>query len=211
MQLTKAVAGLVPVLVACSGSPTNTVPVGAYIETKLVADAAGLGAASLDSNLLNPWGLAFGPTGILWVSNNHSGTSTLYDTTGAKRSLVVAIPSSASATGGAPTGIVYNPTTDFVIPGAGKALFIFAGEDGVISAWNASTGNARLVADRSANAAVYKGLALAASGRVRRDVYVREIVRRPHRAGRIRSLRHSSRGERVVRHLRPAAGAGQSG
>src|SRR2546427_9517138 len=38
-------------------------------------------------------------------------------------------PSSASATGGAPTGIVYNPTTDFVIPGAGKALFIFAGEE----------------------------------------------------------------------------------
>jgi len=51
-----------------------------------------------------------------------------------------------------------------VIPGAGKALFILAGEDGVISAWNASTGNARLVADRSANAAVYKGLALAANG-----------------------------------------------
>ncbi len=182
-----------------------------YVEASLVADTAGFGTAAVDTNLKNPWGMAFGPTGILWVSNNHSGTSTLYDTTGAKRSLVVAIPSSASATGGAPTGIVYNPTTDFVIPGAGKALFIFAGEDGVISAWNASTGNARLVADRSANAAVYKGLALAASGRVRRDVYVSEIVHRPHRAGRIRSFRHSSRGKRVVCHLRQAAGAGQSG
>jgi len=46
---------------------------------------------------------------------------------------------SRAATGGAPTGIVYNPTTDFVIPGAEKAPFIFAGEDRVISAWNAST------------------------------------------------------------------------
>jgi len=108
--------------------------------------------------------MAFGPTGVLWVSDNHSGASTLYDTTGAKRALVVAVPSSGSATGGAPSGIVYNPTADFVIPGSSKALFIFAGEDGVISAWNASTGNATLVADRSGNGAVYKGLAMAANG-----------------------------------------------
>src|SRR5439155_1124011 len=107
--------------------------------------------------------MAFGPTGVLWLSDNHAGASTLYDTTGAKRALVVAIPASGSATGGAPSGIVYNPTTDFVIPGGTKALFIFAGEDGVLSAWNAGS-NATLVADRSANGAVYKGLALAANG-----------------------------------------------
>ena len=159
-----AVAGLTPCLAACSNNTFTNIAAEEYVEASLVADTAGFGAGAVDTNLKNPWGMAFGPTGILWVSNNHSGTSTLYDTTGAKRSLVVAIPSSVSATGGAPTGIVYNPTTDFVIPGAGKALFILAGEDGVISAWNASTGNARLVADRSANAAVYKGLALAANG-----------------------------------------------
>jgi uncharacterized protein (TIGR03118 family) len=151
-------------LAACSSNTMTNIAAEEYVETKLVADSSGLGAATLDSALKNPWGMAFGPTGILWVSNNHSGTSTLYDTTGAKRSLVVAIPSSTGATGGAPTGIVYNPTSGFVIPGAGKALFIFAGEDGVLSAWNATTGNAQRVADRSANAAVYKGLALAANG-----------------------------------------------
>jgi uncharacterized protein (TIGR03118 family) len=66
--------------------------------------------------------------------------------------------------GGRTDRIIYNPTSDFVIPGAGKALFIFAGEDGTISAWNSSTGNATLVADRSASAAVYKGIAMAANG-----------------------------------------------
>jgi len=159
-----AVAGLTSMLAACSNTTTTNVAAREYLETRLVADTAGLGAASVDSSLKNPWGMAFGPTGVLWVSDNHSGASTLYDTTGAKRALVVAVPSSGSATGGAPSGIVYNPTTDFVIPGSSKALFIFAGEDGVISAWNASTGNATLVADRSANGAVYKGLALAANG-----------------------------------------------
>jgi len=159
-----AVAGLTSVLAACSDNTMTSVPAREYLETRLVADTAGLGAASIDTSLKNPWGMAFGPTGMLWVSDNHSGASTLYDTTGAKSALVVAVPSSGGAAGGAPSGIVFNPTTDFVIPGSSKALFIFAGEDGVISAWNTSTGNATLVADRSANGAVYKGLALAANG-----------------------------------------------
>ena len=158
-----AVAGLTSMLAACSDNTMTSVAAREYLETRLVADTAGLGAASVDTSLKNPWGMAFGPTGVLWLSDNHAGASTLYDTTGAKRALVVAIPSSGGATGGAPSGIVYNPTTDFVIPGGTKALFIFAGEDGVISAWNAGS-NATRVADRSANGAVYKGLALAANG-----------------------------------------------
>jgi uncharacterized protein (TIGR03118 family) len=160
-------AALLAALAACSDNNSVMSPVTSttgFVETKLVADVATLGAAALDTNLVNPWGLAFGPTGILWVSNNHSGTSTLYDSTGIKQSRVVTIPSSGSSTGGAPTGIVFNPTSDFTIPGAGPALFIFAGEDGTISAWNASTPAAVLVADRSANEAVYKGLATASAG-----------------------------------------------
>ena len=161
---TVAVIAIAAMLVACSDHTiTGGAAAGGYVETKLVADTAGFGATTLDTLLKNPWGMAFGPTGILWVSNNHSGTSTLYDTVGAKRSLVVAVPTSGSATGGAPTGIVYNPTSDFLVPGGTKALFILAGEDGVISAWNTGA-NATLVADRSASTAVYKGLALAANG-----------------------------------------------
>ena len=157
-------AGLAVRLVACSdNTSTNPVLSTAYVETKLVDDVSTLGASVVDPNLSNPWGLAFSPTGVLWVSDNHSHKSTLYDGTGAKLALVVAIPSSGSATDGAPTGIVYNPTTDFVIPGGSKASFIFAGEDGTISAWSGGA-SAKIVADRSSKDAVYKGLAMAPNG-----------------------------------------------
>lgn len=159
-----AVMGAALIAIACSDtSITNPTLATAYVKTTLVADVASLGAATLDVNLINPWGIAFGSTGVLWVSNNRSGTSTLYDTIGVKKSLVVTIPSSTSATGGAPTGIILNSTTAFVIPGSSKALFIFAGEDGTISAWSTGT-SAHIVADRSSSNAVYKGIAMATTG-----------------------------------------------
>jgi len=123
-----------------------------------------MGASVVDANLVNPWGLAFGPTGVLWVADNHTGTSTLYDADGTAHSLVVSIPTSGAATGGEPTGTIYNGTGDFPIGSAGTSLFIFVGEDGIVSAWNATTGNAQVVADRSSAGAVYKGLAIAANG-----------------------------------------------
>src|SRR5205823_14008442 len=113
-----AVAGLTSMLAACSDNTMTSVAAREFLETRLVADTAGLGAASVDTSLKNPWGMAFGPTGVLWLSDNHDGASTLYDTTGAKRALVVGIPSSGGATGGAPSGIVYNPTTDSSYRGA---------------------------------------------------------------------------------------------
>lgn len=153
--------GLTAVLVACSDKTTTT-PVlpTAYDEAKLVADVSTLGATVVDANLTNPWGLAFSAGGTLWVSNNHSHTSTLYNAAGVKSALVVTIPGTAGAALGAPTGIVFNPTTDFVLANGNKASFIFAGEDGTLTGWNTGA-TAQIVADRSATGAVYKGLALA--------------------------------------------------
>jgi uncharacterized protein (TIGR03118 family) len=48
------------------------------------------------------------------------------------------------------------------MPTGGLALFIFASEDGVITAWNTGT-TARVVADRSTLNAVYKGIAMASN------------------------------------------------
>jgi len=166
-----AALGLAAALVGCNDDFTNFTPpvvvnpsLNAFTQTNLVADVTGTGAVTVDANLVNPWGIAFGPTGTLWVANNGTGTSTLYDSAGTKVPLVVAVPGAGGAKG-APTGIVFNSTTDFVIPGQGSALFIFAGEDGTISAWNTSTNtNAMLVADRSANNSVYKGIAIASNG-----------------------------------------------
>lgn len=84
---------------------------------------------------------------------------------GTKSAPVVSIPTSGATTGGAPTGVIVNSTSTFIIPTAGPALFIFAGEDGVISAWNSSTTAIAVpVADRSSSDAVYKGIAIGSNG-----------------------------------------------
>jgi uncharacterized protein (TIGR03118 family) len=132
------------------------------VQTNLVADTAGV-AAVTDPNLVNPWGMSDSPTGAFWVSDNGTGLSTLYNTSGAIQSLVVQIPAAGGGTNGPVDGQVFNATTDFVIPGSTKASFIFANEDGVISAWNGG-GNAIAVVDRSASGTVYKGLAMGVNG-----------------------------------------------
>jgi uncharacterized protein (TIGR03118 family) len=139
-----------------------------YAATALVADTAG--AAHTDANLVNGWGVAFNPNGYVWVANNGTNTSTLYDGNGVPQSLVVTIPNGA---GGAasPTGIVFSSSsTDFMVSQAGASgasAFLFAGEGGTITGWSPAVNmNAAITAvDNSATGAVYKGLALAAQGR----------------------------------------------
>jgi uncharacterized protein (TIGR03118 family) len=145
-------------------------PLNRFTLTRLVADQGA--ATTIDPNLINSWGIAFGPTGLLWVANNGTGTATVYNGDGTKVPMTVGIPGTGDSQG-VPTGVILNSTIDFPIIGLGQPLtsvgpatFIFAGEDGTISAWNALTpnGNAVLVADRSAEGAVYKGIAMAANG-----------------------------------------------
>jgi uncharacterized protein (TIGR03118 family) len=147
-----------------------------FVQTNLVSNLPGK-APVTDGNLLNPWGIAHGPASPWWVSNNHSGTSTLYDGAGdpfppsPASALVVTIPPPLNSDPGAlasPTGIVFNPTnslTDFVITSgtaSGPAVFIFATEDGTISAWNPNVDMtaARLAVDNSDEEAIYKGIAI---------------------------------------------------
>lgn len=131
-----------------------------YHQTNLVADVAGYGAARVDPALVNPWGISFSPTSPLWISAAGTSVSVVYDKDGLTRIPPVTIQNGK----GSPTGQVFNSTTGFVIPGTGKpARFIFAGEDGTITAWNGGT-TATLVADRSQEGAVYKGLAMANDG-----------------------------------------------
>jgi uncharacterized protein (TIGR03118 family) len=147
------------------GNFVTPVPIANFFTvTPLIGDNDALGAPVVDPNLVNPWGIAFGPTGLLWVANNGTGTATVYSATGEKQSLVVSIPSPTDATGGGrPTGVIFNPTTDFAIGTTGPAAFLFAGEDGVISAWNTSSGTtAQVVATHAGS--VYKALTMASNG-----------------------------------------------
>jgi uncharacterized protein (TIGR03118 family) len=139
-----------------------------YAATNLVSDIPGV-ARRTDANAVNTWGIAVGSTGTIWVANNGTGTSTLYDFHGVPQSLVVAIPPSASNTEGAnPTGIVFNSGPGFVVSSggvSGPSIFIFVGEDGSISGWNptVSLNNAILAVDDGAEGSVYKGAALGES------------------------------------------------
>jgi uncharacterized protein (TIGR03118 family) len=145
---------------ACNHHPLPS-PSHRYQQVNLVADTTGYGAAMIDQNLKNPWGIAIAPSGPIWVSDNHTGVTTIYDATGKTLIPPITIPSADPKSPGAPTGQVYNYTSDFIIPSTmQKSKFIFAGEDGTISAWSSGK-SASIVADRSNKDAVYKGLTIA--------------------------------------------------
>jgi uncharacterized protein (TIGR03118 family) len=122
----------------------------------LVSDQPGV-APVTDPDLVNAWGLTAGPTSPWWVSDNGTNKSTLYrGTDGAKQGLVVRVD-------GGPTGAVFNPTTGFVLPTGGKALFLFDSEDGKVRAWNGAQGTTAIVVANLGEGAIYKGLAIAST------------------------------------------------
>jgi uncharacterized protein (TIGR03118 family) len=162
-----------------------------YVQTNLISDIPGL-AEVTDTNLLNPWGLAFFPgASPFWINENNAGFSALYfaDAVPFPFPRVIIPPPPPSTALGTPTGIVANifvfdgafeipdPTNPNAINGFdGPALFIFDTEDGTIEAWNANPPitpglpdplSAVIEVDNSdgglPTGAVYKGLALGAN------------------------------------------------
>src|SRR6059058_6433574 len=82
---------------AVLGSVLSARAQSAYAQHNLVSDVPGL-ADHTDPNLLNPWGIAFSATSPFWISDNHSGLSTLYNSSGTPQTLVVNIPPPAGGT-----------------------------------------------------------------------------------------------------------------
>jgi uncharacterized protein (TIGR03118 family) len=152
-----------------------------YAVTALVSDVPVKGMnPTIDPVLQNAWGVAFSPAGSpFWVNDNATGCATLYFGDGTKQALQVSIPLRGNVvpmtscktvdpnnppTNAAPTGIIWNPSAAFVVPGTTiQAAFIFDTEDGTLSAWAgglpSNPNNAVIAVDNSASGAVYKGLA----------------------------------------------------
>jgi len=160
-------AGLMT-LAACGGGSDAPVMGSGYVATSLVTDVNASGnpysGAHTDAHLVNPWGIAFNPQGFVWVCDNASSTSTLYDGSGVAQSLVVAIPA-GTAGPAKPTGIVFNAGQEFQVSQggvSGASPFIFAGEAGTIAGWspNVNLTNAITVFDGAASGKIYKGLAI---------------------------------------------------
>jgi uncharacterized protein (TIGR03118 family) len=142
-----------------------------FQETSLVSDGF-VPATTIDPELINPWGVSFGPTTPFWVSDNGTGVATLYNGAGGKVDInppagnVIIPPASGSGTS-APTGQVFNPNNGvggtFALPAGGPARFIFVSEDGAISGWNGGP-SAQIAVNNAPSGAVYKGLAIDNAG-----------------------------------------------
>jgi uncharacterized protein (TIGR03118 family) len=159
-------------LTACGGddrsffaSPATVAPdTRAYVLRPLVSNGT-LTAATTDPLLIDPWGIVFAPGTRVFVANNATDVITRYDGDG------IAQPQSISLPGGingpaAPTGIVFNDTTDFLVGNgatSAPATVIVAGEGGMLIALAPAVSQAPLVAyDDGSGRAAYTGLALAA-------------------------------------------------
>jgi uncharacterized protein (TIGR03118 family) len=155
---------LTAVTVAAASARADT-----YSWTNLQSDIAGV-AQHTDPNLVNPWGMAASANGIIWVSDNGTGLSTLYNQDGTARSLVVTIPTAArNRAGGNPSGVVFNNTGFFQVTKNGtsaSAVFIFVGEDGSISGWNPALDQTHAIiavdngTNHGVNHAIYKSATL---------------------------------------------------
>jgi uncharacterized protein (TIGR03118 family) len=153
-----------------------------YVVTNLTSDLPGM-APNTDPVLQNAWGVAFTPgASPFWIADNATGCSTLYDGQGVPQPqptpLLVKIPlpggtvpatackhadpkNPPNPTPAAPTGLVWNPTSTFLVPNTmTPAAFIFDTEDGTISAWagGLTPPDQAVLAVDSSPGAVYKGL-----------------------------------------------------
>jgi uncharacterized protein (TIGR03118 family) len=134
-----------------------------YAQHNLVSDGF-VPADHTDPNMVNAWGLVSGPTTPWWISDNGTGKSTLYNVATRAIPAVFTVPGAGGAQGN-PTGLVFNGGTGFVVDnGVGSpsaARFIFASEDGTISAFKGAP-IVTVVPNTLAPAhdAVYKGLAI---------------------------------------------------
>jgi uncharacterized protein (TIGR03118 family) len=145
-----ALLGLLLVLVSSSA-------MAQYQVRYLDADIAGK-ATHLEPLLGNPWGLAYAPGGTIWVSDESTGWSTLYNGAGIQQSLEVVVPTANGTGFGTPTGIVYNGSQEFAID-SWVSVFLFATLDGSIQGWSGFDPSTTLVGATSSGAS-YTGLAI---------------------------------------------------
>jgi uncharacterized protein (TIGR03118 family) len=147
-----------------SSTPALVVPPTAYAVRGLVTDLTGDWADHIDHNLANPWGISMSPTSPFWISDNGTGTTTVYNTAGepfpTAAPIIVKIPAGPGRSGPSkPTGQVWNGTAGFEVVTGKPAAFIFATETGTISGWNRDVDPTNAVVMVDMPGAIYKGLA----------------------------------------------------
>jgi uncharacterized protein (TIGR03118 family) len=144
-------------------SPARPAKADLFSTINLVSDdPIGHPARLTDSNLVNAWGVSYSPSSPFWVSNNGTGTATLYNVNPVtdlptKLGLTVNIPGNGTVTGQA-----FNAAA-----GTGAFNgdnFLFVSEDGTISGWRGALGTTAEVLQLGDPSNVYKGTTLVTTG-----------------------------------------------
>jgi uncharacterized protein (TIGR03118 family) len=111
-----------------------------YHQSLLVTNLPTSLPAVQDTDLVNPWGIAFGygaNATPLWVANNGTATSTLYSGATSTDPNVTKVPLTVATPPG-PTGLVINnDASAFKLPSGLSSKFIFATLGGEIAGWAA--------------------------------------------------------------------------
>ena len=109
-----------------------------------------------DPNLVNPWGVSFGPTTPLWVSNEGTGVASLYSISTSNQVSIVTGPDfPVMIPGGEVTGQVFNPSSTAF----NGDPFLFVTLGGAVEGWRPALGNtAQLLSPTSSNS--YDGATL---------------------------------------------------
>jgi uncharacterized protein (TIGR03118 family) len=162
LALAAALAAMAVAAVGAGGSAGAATMHHGFRQINLVSDIPGK-AQLTDHNLINPWGLAAGPTTPLWVADNGTDVATLY-LGGVGGSLIGEFPVAFTVPQGAPTGQVFNASNGFKLRVGDTrvpAKFIFDSEAGVISAWTLTDPIQTNVRQKLVvPGAVFKGLAI---------------------------------------------------
>lgn len=151
--------------VISAGSVTTALAaVNAYQQTNFVSSVPNT-ATHFDPNFVNAWGIASLPGQPFFIANNGRGLVRTYNAIG-DTVLPVGFglaPAAGSTKNPSPSGIVGNPTDEFIVDGF-ASQFLIATEVGTISGWATENGNlpalAVKVIDNSAQSAVYKAIAV---------------------------------------------------
>jgi uncharacterized protein (TIGR03118 family) len=141
------------------------------VQTNLISDGF-VEANHIDPNLVNPWGVSFGPTGPFWVSDAGAGVTTIYNSVGApfpvagQTVITIATPEDFPRAA-IPTGQVFNGGTGgFEITEDDRSAspnFLFATIEGTISGWSPAVAadHTVIALDDRDEGAEYTGLAIA--------------------------------------------------
>jgi uncharacterized protein (TIGR03118 family) len=152
-------------LLAAAAATAMALPASAdFIKsTNLITDDQTANPAqTTDTNLVNGWGISYGPNSPFWVSDNGTGVTTVYrvnPTTNVttKIPLTVSIPGDGSVSGQAFNGAAASGAFH------GDA-FLFVNEDGTVSGWRGSLGTTAEVLQAGSVANLYKGTTTAMVG-----------------------------------------------